>query len=87
MLGKDWEIAVRVVHAGVVVVGHRDDKEEVDLGATGGETETVGEGIVGFRVGTQEEASLGTTAGDHVIATGQDLAWEGHAGLSVAGAE
>jgi hypothetical protein len=45
-----------------VVFLHRDDEEDADVRAAGGEAETLDESAVGFRVRTQEEASFGTTA-------------------------
>jgi len=79
MLGEDGEVAVGVVDACVVVVRHCDRKYDLYLRAIGGQGQAVDEGVVGVFVGAQEEAPLGTAAGDHVVATGNDLAREGHA--------
>ena len=78
-LGEDGEIAIRVVDAGVVVIGHRDGERDLDLGALGGHGEAVDECVVGVVVGAEEESPLGAAAGNHVVTTGHDLAREGHA--------
>ena len=50
MLGENREVAVGVVDASVIVVGHGNDEEDIDLGAPGGKREAVSEGVVGFVV-------------------------------------
>jgi hypothetical protein len=83
VFGENGEVAFGVVDAGVVVVGHRHDEENPDLGTLGGEGEAIDEGVVGIVVRAQEEAPLGATAGNHVVGTRQNLAWEAHAKVSV----
>jgi len=51
MLGEDREIAVRVVDACVVMVGHRDGEGNLDVRAFGGQGEAVDEGVVGVLIG------------------------------------
>jgi hypothetical protein len=79
MLGKDGKIAVRVMDAGVVVIRHSDGECDLDLRAHGSQCEAKDEGVVGVVVGAQEEASLGTAAGDHVVTAGHNLERDCHA--------
>jgi hypothetical protein len=78
MLGEDGEVAVRVVDAGVMMIRHCDGKCDLHIRAYGGQSKAVNKGIIGVVVGAQEEAALGTAAGDHVVTTGDDLAGECH---------
>ena len=79
MFGENWEIAIRIVDAGMVMVRHGDGKCDIDLCALGSQDEAVDEGVVGLFVGAQEESSLGASAGNHVVMAGHDLARKGHA--------
>jgi hypothetical protein len=79
MLGEDGEIAVRVVDAGVVMIRHGSRECDLDIRAHCGQRKAIDEGVVGVVVGAQEEAALGTAAGDQVVITGHDLAGECHA--------
>jgi hypothetical protein len=79
MLGEDREVAVWVVEAGMMVIRHSDGKDDLDIRAHGGQSKAVNECVVGVVIGTQEEAPLGTAAGDHVVTTGHDLTSECHA--------
>ena len=79
MLGEDREVAVRVMDAGVMVIGHCDRKCDLDIRTFGGQSKTVDEGVISVVIGAQEEAALGTATGDHVVTTGHDLARERHA--------
>ena len=79
MLGEYREVAVGVVNACMVMVGHRGGECDVDIRAFGGQAEAVDECVVGVLVGAQKEASLGTAAGDHLVTTRYDLARECHA--------
>jgi hypothetical protein len=78
MFSEDGEIAVRVVDAGVMMIGHCDGKCDLDIRAYGGQSKTVDECVIGVVVGAQEKAALGTAAGDHVVTTGHNLARECH---------
>ena len=40
----------------------------------------IDEGVVGVVIRSQEEAPLGTTAGDHVVGPREELAWKAHGG-------
>ena len=79
MLGEDGEVTVRVVDAGVVMVGHCDGKCDLDSRAFGGQPKAVDECAIDVVIGSQEEAPLGTTAGDHVVTTRYALARKYHA--------
>ena len=79
MLCEDGEVAIWVVDAGVVMIGHGDGECDIDVRSLGCQDETVDKGVVGVLVGAQEEASLGTAAGDHVVTTGNDLTRDGRA--------
>jgi hypothetical protein len=79
VLEEAGEVAVGVVDACVIVVGHGDDEEDFDLGAPCGEGEAIDEGVVGVVIRSQEEAPLGTAAGDHVVGPWEYLAWKAHA--------
>ena len=79
MLCEDGEVAIWVVDAGVVVIGHGDGECDIHVRSLGCQHEAVDEGVVGVLVWAQEEASLGTATGDHVVTTGHDLARERHA--------
>ena len=65
-------------HAGVMMIGHCDGKCDLDIRAFGDQSKAVDEGVVGVVIGAQKGAPLGTTAGDHVVTTGHDLARERH---------
>ena len=73
------EVAIRVVDAGVMMIGHCNGKCDLDIRTFGGQCEAIDEGVVGVVIGAQKEAPLGTAAGDHVITTGHNLARERHA--------
>jgi hypothetical protein len=79
MLGEDWKIAGRVVDTGMVMVGHGDAECDLHLGAHGGQREAIDEGIVCVFVWAKKEAPLRTTARNHIITTGHNLARESHA--------
>jgi hypothetical protein len=79
MLSEDREIAIRVVDAGVMMIRHGDGKCDLDIRTYGGQSKAVDECVIGVVVGAQEEAPFRTAAGDHVVTTGHDLAWECHA--------
>ena len=79
MLGEDREVTVWVVDTGVMMIGHCDGKCDLDIRAYSGQSKAVDECAIGVVIGAQEKAPLGTAAGDHVVTTGHDLAWECHA--------
>jgi hypothetical protein len=79
MLREDGKIAIRVVDAGVMMIRHGSGECDLDIRAHGGQHEAIDEGVVGVVVGAQEEAALGTAAGDQVVITWNDLTGECHA--------
>src|SRR5438270_5983645 len=58
---------------GVVVVGHGTRQEDVDLAALRGLDQAIGERVVGLGIGSEQELTLRTPAGDHVELTREDL--------------
>jgi hypothetical protein len=55
------------------VVRHGQEGDDLDVRPLCGEAQAVEEGIVRVQVRPQEEHALGTAAGDHVDASGNDL--------------
>jgi hypothetical protein len=64
---------------GMVVVRHRTWQEYVDLTLLRGLDETVGEGVVGLGIWSQQELALRAPARDQVELTGEHLPRQRHA--------
>jgi hypothetical protein len=62
-----------------MVIGHCDGKCDLDIRAQCGQPKAVDECVIGIVIGAQEEAALGTAAGNQVVISGDDLAGECHA--------
>jgi hypothetical protein len=62
-----------VVDHSVVVVAHHAGQEHVDVTPQGGVDQAVQEGIVGRRVGAEQELPLRAPAGDQIELAGQHL--------------
>src|SRR6185436_11585821 len=62
----------------VMVIRHGAREDDLDATTLSGLCEAVGERVIGFLVGTQQELPLRAATRDHVETARNDGAWEGH---------
>jgi hypothetical protein len=77
-----WKVAVPVDDDAMPVVGHGDERDDVDTRSLRREAKAVEEGVVGGLVGPEQEGSLGAAPCDEVGAARNDLSGTRHARLS-----
>jgi hypothetical protein len=61
MLGEDREVAIRVVDASVMMIGHCDGKCDLDIRAYSGQSKAVDECAIGVIIGVLRRAPVSST--------------------------
>jgi hypothetical protein len=87
VLKKRRVVASGIMNAGVVVVAHRNRKQDLDPKTRCSFGKAIDERIVRLPVGAHEKLPLRAAARDHVCLAWQDLSRNGHAAFSTPSAE